>query len=193
MPGPDDPRLRDPVPEVTRKERTYLLGVSTAGIVVAHTGLIPSEITTFGIRFAESDQASLLTVSTTGEDLGGYLVGFGEALGLADDGHGERWRVRLSSALSGVCGDKMTEEAARGAEAAEDHTPPPAPDAAGPLSDANRALSDAVDRRERTDGDTPGAAERKHRASVAVAEAGQLVAGEQVRQERERGEAGGQS
>ncbi|QIN83739.1 hypothetical protein GBA63_14680 [Rubrobacter tropicus] len=38
------------------------MGVSTAGIVVVRTGLIPSEITTLGIRFAQADRASLLTV-----------------------------------------------------------------------------------------------------------------------------------
>lgn len=57
-----DPQLRDPLSEVTRKERLYLLAISTIGITIEYTGLIPSEITTFGIRFGEADQNYLLII-----------------------------------------------------------------------------------------------------------------------------------
>lgn len=57
-----DIRLRDPLSEVTRKERLYLLGISTVGITIESTGLIPSEITTLGIKFGEADQDALLYI-----------------------------------------------------------------------------------------------------------------------------------
>lgn len=55
-----DPRLRDPLSDVTRKERAYLLGLSAAGIVIVFTGLVPERITALGIQFAETDQRTLL-------------------------------------------------------------------------------------------------------------------------------------
>ncbi|MEJ7873369.1 MAG: hypothetical protein WKF67_14005 [Rubrobacteraceae bacterium] len=106
---------------------------------------------------------------------------------LKEDEDGYRHRMRLSSTLcSFIGGAETAEKVAREAEAetAEDYMPPPAPDAAGPLSEANRALSDAVDRLERTDGDSPEAAERKRLAAMAVSEAGGIVASEQTRQKR---------
>ncbi len=55
-----DPRLGDPLSEVTRKERLYLLAASTVGITIISTGLVPTEIRTLGITFAQADQDSLL-------------------------------------------------------------------------------------------------------------------------------------
>lgn len=55
-----DIQLKDPLSEVTRKERRALLAVSTLGIVIAKTGLIPSKITALGIEFTRADQRSLL-------------------------------------------------------------------------------------------------------------------------------------
>jgi hypothetical protein len=55
-------RVRDPLSEVTRKERRYLLGISTLGFIMVKTGLIPAKITTFGIEFSETDQRSLLFI-----------------------------------------------------------------------------------------------------------------------------------
>lgn len=54
--------LRDPLSEVTRKERTYLLAVSTIGIAIVKTGLVPSQITTLGIVFEKANQNTLLFV-----------------------------------------------------------------------------------------------------------------------------------
>ena len=55
-------RLRDPLSEITRKERLYLLGISTVGITIEYTGLIPSEITTLGIKFGQANQNALLYI-----------------------------------------------------------------------------------------------------------------------------------
>lgn len=52
------------------------------------------------------------------EDLGGYLVGFSEALGLPEGEEGDRRRARLSSTLiPGLVGDEHAEGLAREAEA----------------------------------------------------------------------------
>src|SRR3972149_1614277 len=55
-------RVRDPLSEVTRKERRSLLGVSTIGIIMVKTGLIPEKITAFGVKFSKTDQKSLLFI-----------------------------------------------------------------------------------------------------------------------------------
>lgn len=44
--------------ELTRKKRRDLLGVSMVGIVIAKTGLIPTEISALGIKFNQIDQQS---------------------------------------------------------------------------------------------------------------------------------------
>ena len=67
-PPPDIPQdvpnievsLSDPLSQVTRRERLYLLATSAVGIIIKFTGLIPNRITTFGIRFQDPDQQSLL-------------------------------------------------------------------------------------------------------------------------------------
>jgi len=51
--------LRDPLSDVTRKERSYSLGISLAGIVMVRTDLVPSRITTLGITFQETDRKTL--------------------------------------------------------------------------------------------------------------------------------------
>jgi hypothetical protein len=56
------PRLTNPLSEETRKERVYLLGISAIGITIVFTGLIPTEIRTLGITFAEADRTSLLLI-----------------------------------------------------------------------------------------------------------------------------------
>jgi hypothetical protein len=53
-------QLRDPLSDVTRRERRALLGVSAIGIVIAKTGLVPSKISALGIEFTQADQRSLL-------------------------------------------------------------------------------------------------------------------------------------
>jgi hypothetical protein len=52
--------LRDPLSDVTRKERSYLLGISIAGIVMVRTNLVPSRITALGITFEETDRKILI-------------------------------------------------------------------------------------------------------------------------------------
>jgi hypothetical protein len=45
MAKPPEVRVRDPLSEVTRKERRILLGTSALGIIVAKVGLVPTKIT----------------------------------------------------------------------------------------------------------------------------------------------------
>ncbi|MGD0626390.1 MAG: hypothetical protein ABSB32_16935 [Thermodesulfobacteriota bacterium] len=59
---PPEVRLRDPLSEVTRKERRSLLVASIIGIAIAKSGLIPSKISALGIEFGQTDQRSLLMV-----------------------------------------------------------------------------------------------------------------------------------
>jgi hypothetical protein len=54
--------LKDPLSEVTRKERLYLLASSILGIIIVKTGLIPTRITTLGITFEKANQDSLVFV-----------------------------------------------------------------------------------------------------------------------------------
>jgi hypothetical protein len=44
--------LKDPLLETTRRERTSLLGAATVGVLFAHTGLVPQEISVLGIQFS---------------------------------------------------------------------------------------------------------------------------------------------
>ena len=55
-------RLRDPLSEVTRNERRFLLGMSIVAIALVRTGLIPSKISALGIEFSQADQKSLLSI-----------------------------------------------------------------------------------------------------------------------------------
>jgi len=57
-----NPRFRDPLSEVARKERLYLLGTSMVGITINYTGLVPAEITTLGIKFGEANQNALFYI-----------------------------------------------------------------------------------------------------------------------------------
>lgn len=52
----------DPLSEVTRKERRLLLGMSTIGIAIVRTGLLPTKISALGIEFGAADQRSLLNI-----------------------------------------------------------------------------------------------------------------------------------
>jgi hypothetical protein len=58
----EDFRLRDPLSAVTRKERLYLLAVSSVNITIVFTGLVPSQIAALGITFAQADRQSLLFI-----------------------------------------------------------------------------------------------------------------------------------
>jgi Na+-transporting methylmalonyl-CoA/oxaloacetate decarboxylase gamma subunit len=57
-----DIALSDPLRAETRKARLYLLGVSTVGITIVYTGLVPQKITTLGLTFGEADRQSLLGI-----------------------------------------------------------------------------------------------------------------------------------
>lgn len=54
--------LSDPLSEETRKERRYLLCISSLGIFMVKTGFIPTKITALGIEFSETDRNTLLKV-----------------------------------------------------------------------------------------------------------------------------------
>jgi len=60
MATPSDIRLKDPLSDVTRKERRTLLGVSALGIVMVKTGLVPTKISALGIDFSPTDQKTIL-------------------------------------------------------------------------------------------------------------------------------------
>ena len=59
-PTPSEIRIRDPLSDVTRKERRLLLGVSVIGIALVKIGLVPSKISAFGIDFTPVNQKSLV-------------------------------------------------------------------------------------------------------------------------------------
>jgi hypothetical protein len=69
------PKLTNPLSDVTRKERVYLLAMSAIGITIVFTGLIPTEITALGIKFAQADRKSLLLIFAF--VVGYFLVAFG--------------------------------------------------------------------------------------------------------------------
>jgi len=54
--------LKDPLSDVTRRERRALLGVAAAGYAVTKTGLVPSKIEALGIEFSPKEQGALLAV-----------------------------------------------------------------------------------------------------------------------------------
>lgn len=58
--APVEARLHDPLSTVAREERKSLLGLSAIGLVIARSGLVPSEISALGIQFDHTDQGALL-------------------------------------------------------------------------------------------------------------------------------------
>jgi hypothetical protein len=62
QPTPAEIAIRDPLSEVTRNERRFLLGVSIIAIALVRTGLVPSKISALGIEFSHTDQKSLFSV-----------------------------------------------------------------------------------------------------------------------------------
>jgi len=54
--------LADPLKELTRKERRTLLLMGSLGIVIAHTGLVPTQITALGIQFQTSQRTALYVI-----------------------------------------------------------------------------------------------------------------------------------
>jgi len=58
--SPSNVRLHDPLSDVTRKERKYLLLVSAIGLIMLKTSLVPTKIAALGIEFSQIDQNILL-------------------------------------------------------------------------------------------------------------------------------------
>ena len=52
--------VKDPLSEVTRKERRTLLGASAIGVAMVKANLLPQKISTLGIDFQQIDQTVLL-------------------------------------------------------------------------------------------------------------------------------------
>jgi hypothetical protein len=52
----------DPLSEVTRKTRLYLLAVSLIGVAMVTTGLVPTKIATFGIELEQPNRSALLVL-----------------------------------------------------------------------------------------------------------------------------------
>jgi len=57
-----DVRLRDPLSEVTRKERKFLLGISIISITLVKAGIVPTKFSALGVEFGKTDQQSLLWI-----------------------------------------------------------------------------------------------------------------------------------
>jgi hypothetical protein len=64
----------DPLSAVTRAERKSLLLVSTIGLVIERTGLVPTKITTVGVEFSQADQRHLMQLF--GAVIAYYLAAF---------------------------------------------------------------------------------------------------------------------
>lgn len=63
--------LRDPLREITRRERRLLLVMSFIAVAVAQTGLIPTKIEALGIAVEKTDQRAFLLLVAV---LIGYLL-----------------------------------------------------------------------------------------------------------------------
>ena len=66
--------LRDPLSEVTRKERRALLGVSVLSLFISKAGMMPSEITALGVKLGQTDQHAFLNGMSL--VVGYFLVAF---------------------------------------------------------------------------------------------------------------------
>ena len=60
--SPTAARLNDPLSEVTRRERKYLLGISLLSMFIVKTGLVPTKVSALGVEFNEANQESLLLI-----------------------------------------------------------------------------------------------------------------------------------
>jgi len=64
----------DPLSEVTRKERTALLGLSMLGLALVAVPLVPEKLGVFGIEFTKLNQKNFLTLYAL--VVGYYLAAF---------------------------------------------------------------------------------------------------------------------
>ena len=86
--------LRDPLSEVTRKERRMLLGIGVLAVFVAKTGLIPSKISALGVDLEKSNQQAFLIVLAA---VVSYFVLAFTIYGLADF---LAWRLTYGRAIA---------------------------------------------------------------------------------------------
>ncbi|MDR3579158.1 MAG: hypothetical protein P4L44_04240 [Oryzomonas sp.] len=59
---PSEILLKDPLSELTRKERRMLIVVSSIAITMIKTGLVPSKISALGVEFTTANQSSILNM-----------------------------------------------------------------------------------------------------------------------------------
>lgn len=98
VPAPEKLRERgglltkDPLSDVTRKERRALLAATFVGYVVTTTGLVPSQILALGITFSAIEQRSLL--AAFGIAIVYFLVTF--VIYAASDAMALRWALHVA-------------------------------------------------------------------------------------------------
>lgn len=112
-----DPRIVDPLSEVTRRERKALLLASLAALAVTKGGLIPSEVSALGIKISEIERAGLLYLPA---DFGATILYFilGFALYAAADLKACRVRVaRVARSRNQVIQETLEPGSSRGKKA----------------------------------------------------------------------------
>jgi len=100
--------LKDPLSEVTRRERRALLALSTLCYVIARVGLVPTKISALGIDFNHSDQKTLFRI------LAGILVYLIVAFVIYASADFIAWRIARAEVLRGWWNkniDQLKEEA----------------------------------------------------------------------------------
>ena len=85
-------RLRDPLSDITRKERRNLLVVSVVAAGIVHTGLVPQEITALGIKLSMAHQSALLKLLAL--VVGYFLAAF--IIYAVSDWLSGRWALQLA-------------------------------------------------------------------------------------------------
>lgn len=64
--APTAVRVSNPLSEVTRNERRSLLAISTLGLILVQTGLVPTKIEALGVEFTTADQRAILSIVALG-------------------------------------------------------------------------------------------------------------------------------
>lgn len=60
IPLPAEFELRDPLHDVTRKERRFLLGLSLIAVILVEAGAFPTKVTALGLELSGSDHIIFL-------------------------------------------------------------------------------------------------------------------------------------
>src|SRR5262249_23272936 len=107
--SPIEVRLRDPLSDVTRKERRNLLITSVVAAGIVHTGLVPQEITALGIKLSMAHQSAFLKLLAAA--VGYFLAAF--LIYAVSDWLSGRWALQL--ALEAESG-RLAEELERDSE-----------------------------------------------------------------------------